>query len=205
MINNQAMFKLSYGLFVLSARDKDGDNACIVNTVQQVTDSPKRISVAVNKSNKTHDMIAETGIFNVSILSTDADFSVFKRFGFSSGHDTNKFSDFHSYIRTDNGLVAVAGYTNAYISARVISVIDCGTHSLFIAEVTAADVLSDAPSVTYEYYFANIKPKPKKKADDAKKGYVCKICGYVYEGDPLPPDFICPICKHGAEDFEPLK
>ena len=204
MIDNKAMFKLSYGLFVLSARDGDGDNACIVNTVQQVTDSPKRISVAVNKNNKTHGMIADTGIFNVSVISTDADFSIFKRFGFSSGRDTNKFSDFHSYVRSENGLIAVAGYTNAYISAKVISSVDCGTHTLFIAEVTEAKVLSDAQSVTYEYYFANIKPKPVQK-EEKKKGWVCKICGYVYEGDPLPEDFVCPWCKHGTEVFEPLK
>lgn len=201
-IDNSAMFKLSYGLFVLTARDNDKDNGCIINTVQQVTDSPKRISITVNKANYTHDMIKKTGEFNVSVLSTDAPFKVFEQFGFSSGKDTDKFKG-ADIVRSSNGISYIPDNTNAYISARVISENDCGTHTIFIADVTEAVVLSSVQSMTYEYYFAHVKPK-KAVVDQQKVGYVCKICGYVYEGEVLPDDFICPLCKHGAEDFEKL-
>ncbi len=201
-IDKTAMFKLQYGLFVLTAKDGSKDNGCIINTVQQVTDSPKRISVTINKANYTHDMIKNTGVFNVSVLSTDATFKVFEHFGFTSGKDTDKFAN-TEIVRTTNGISYIPENTNAVMSGKVISEVDCGTHTLFIADVTEAKVLSATPSMTYEYYFANVKPKPEVPAED-KKGYVCKICGYVYEGEELPADFICPLCKHGAEDFEKL-
>ena len=205
IIEPAAMFKLSYGLFVLTAKSRDGaDNGCIINTVMQVTDNPKRITIAVNKANFTHDLIAETGVFNVSVLTEEAPFKVFQTFGFQSGRDTDKFAGCESApARSANGLRYVPKYTNAFISGKVIQAEDMGTHTVFTAEVTEAKVLSDERSVTYAYYFDHIKPKPQPVAED-KKGFVCKICGYVYEGDELPPDYICPLCKHGAEDFEPL-
>ena len=203
-IEPDALFRLSYGLFVLSAKEKERDNACIINTVMQVTNSPKRIAIAVNKANLTHDMIAGTGEFTVSVLSQDAPFALFERFGFQSGHSTDKFVGFESVQRAENGLLRLSRFANAFISARVVFSEDCGTHTVFTAEVTEAKVLSALPSVTYDFYFANIKPKPQP-AEGKKKGFVCKICGYVYEGETLPPDFICPLCKHGAEDFEPLQ
>ena len=203
-LNDQAaMFKLSYGLFVLTAREGDKDNGCIVNTVSQLTDKPKRVTVAVNKANYTHDMILRTGAFNASILTQDAPFELFKYYGFQSGRDVNKFEG-ADMPRMANGIVYVNGFTNAVIAAKVTQAIDCGTHTLFIAEVTELKSLSNDRSVTYQYYFDHIKPKPAP-APAEKKGFVCKICGYVYEGDTLPEDFICPLCKHGAEDFEPLK
>lgn len=201
MIEPTAMFKLSYGLFVLTAKDGNKDNGCIINTVMQVTDSPKRISIAVNKANFTHDMILKTGVFNVSVLSEEAKFGIFERFGFSSGRDTDKFDNFNNISRSENGLIYLTESANALLSGRVTDTRDCGTHTEFFADVTEAKVLSDAHSMTYQYYFDNVKPKPQKKV----KGYICKICGYVYEGETLPPDFICPLCKHGAEDFEPIK
>ena len=199
-IDNNAMFKLSYGLFVLTAKDGEKDNGCITNTVMQITSSPKIISIAINKSNLTHDITLKTGVFNISVLTQETPFEFFKHFGFQSGKDVDKFEDYDKFNRSENGLIYLSTYTNSFISAKVISAVDCGSHTLFTAEVTEAEVLSSAPSVTYEYYFANIKPKSEEK----KKGFVCKICGYVYEGDELPADFICPICKHGAEDFEPI-
>lgn len=200
MIENEAMFKLSYGLFVLTAKDGGNDNGCIINTVQQVTDNPKRISITVNKANYTHDMIVKTGEFNVCVLTEKTPFSVFEHYGFQSGRDVCKIAG-GGLPRSENGIAYLENFANSFISGKVIQMIDCGTHTLFIADVTEAKVLSDEPSVTYAYYFANIKPKPEKK----KKGYVCKICGYVYEGDELPEDFICPLCKHGAADFEPIE
>ncbi|MEG2288118.1 MAG: flavin reductase, partial [Ruthenibacterium sp.] len=164
---------------------------------------PKRIAVAVNKANLTHDMIAATGVFNVSVLTEEAPFKVFQHFGFQSGRDTDKFAGCAD-VRTANGVRSVPKNTNAVLSGKVLSAQDCGTHTLFFADVTEAHVLSEIPSATYEYYFSNIKPKPQPP-EKGKKGWVCKICGYVYEGEVLPPDFICPLCKHGAADFEPLK
>jgi len=197
-MDNNALFKLSYGLFVLTARQVDKDNGCIINTAGQLTADPARIQIAVNKQNYTHDMILETGVFNVSVLSEEAVFWIFQHYGFQSGRDVDKFANIPE-SRTANGLRYVEGCANAVISGKVITTVDCGTHTLFIADVTDAVVLSDAPSMTYQYYFDHVKPKP----EPAKKAsWVCKICGYVYEGDPLPGDFICPWCKHGAEDFE---
>ena len=202
VVEPNAMFKLSYGLFVLTAREASRDNGCIINTVTQLTDSPKRISIAVNKQNLTHDMILKTGVFNVSILSERAPFAIFKHYGFQSGRDTDKFAGVPALARAQNGVYYLPDSTNAFLSGKVTQTIDLGTHTLFIADVTEARVLSDAPSMTYAYYFENVKPKPA--ALEKKTGWVCKICGYVYEGEELPPDFICPLCKHGAEDFEKL-
>ncbi len=199
-IEPAAFFKLSYGLFVLTAKDEK-DNGCIVNTVMQVTDDPKRVTLAVNKRNLTHDMVRDTGIFNASVLSESAPFALFERFGFQSGRNADKFADYAPCERSDNGLLYLPEHASALISGKVIQSVDCGAHTLFIADVTEARVLSSESPATYAYYFAHIKPKPQPQK---KKGFVCKICGYVYEGDELPPDFICPICKHGAADFERL-
>lgn len=200
-MNTNAMFKIGYGLYVLTAKENSFDNGCIINTVSQVTSDPNRITVAVNKSNKTHDMIISSGEFNVSVLSTSATFDIFKAFGFRSGRDVDKFGDFTAVERSSNGIYYITDSTNAYISAKVISATDLGTHTLFLADVTDCEVLSDATSVTYDYYHKNIKPKPEVKKT-AKVYYRCKICGYIYEGDELPADFICPLCKHPASDFE---
>ena len=197
-----AIQKFSYGLFVLTARSGDKDNGCIINTAAQLTSSPNRINIAVNKANFTHDMILNTGVFNISVLAEDTSFDTFKRFGFASGKDTDKFEGFlENTARSANGLLYVTAGTNAFMSAKVIEAHDYGSHTLFVAELTEAEVLRDEPSVTYAYYFEHIKPKPQPKIEEEKHGYVCKICGYVYEGDTLPPDFICPLCKHGASDF----
>jgi flavin reductase (DIM6/NTAB) family NADH-FMN oxidoreductase RutF len=198
-MDNTAMYKLSYGLYVLSAREGEKDNACIVNTAIQVTSTPNRISVAVNKSNYTNEMITRTGLFNVSCISQNATFDLFKRYGFQSGRDTDKTAGL-DLPRGENGLIFIPDFANAYISGKVVNSIDLGSHTLFIADVTDCRNLSDVPSVTYAYYQSNIKPQPEKKAT----GYRCRICGYVYEGEELPPDFVCPICKHGASDFEKI-
>lgn len=199
MIDKTAVFNLTYGLFVLTARNGNKDNGCIINTAQQVAENPMLISITVNKNNYTHDMIADTGEFNISILTEDAPFEVFKHYGFQSGRDTDKIIG--EMRRGDNGVVYLLDFANAFISGRVINTVDCGTHTIFIAEVMQAERLSDKRSVTYQYYFDNIKPKPEKIK---KKGFVCEVCGYIYEGDKLPDDFICPICKHGADAFKPL-
>ena len=201
-VDPTAMFKLSYGLFVLTAKDGEKDNGCIINTVMQVTDVKKRIAIAVNKANYTHDMIKKTGVFNVSVLTTEAPFKLFKQFGFQSGRDTDKFAEGGAEVRTANGLRYVPEYANSVISGKVVEEHEYDTHTLFVAEVTEAAVLSNVPSVTYQYYFDHIKPQPQPTTE--KTGYVCKICGYIYEGDTLPEDFICPLCKHGAADFEKL-
>ena len=204
LVDPSAMFKLSYGLFVLSAEADGKHNGCIINTAVQLTDTPKRITIAVNKANFTHDMILKTRKFNISVLSTSAPFALFRQFGFQSGRDTEKFDGKFEIRVSANGLVYLSQYANAVISGEVVDALDYGTHTLFVADVTEAKILSGEPSVTYSYYFEHIKPKPQPKEDN-KPGWVCKICGYVYEGEDLPADFICPLCKHGAEDFEKLK
>ena len=203
-MNKKAMYAISYGLFVLTARKDGKDNGCITNTVIQVTSEPNRISVAVNKANHTCDMIRETGVFTASVLSEKADFSLFKRFGFQSGRDVNKFADFEEVQRAANGTLIITQGTNAWISGKVEQMIDLGSHMLFIAEVTDMDVLYDTPSATYTYYQEHIKPKPEAvgKPPEGKTVWRCKICGYEYVGEELPEDFICPICKHPASDFE---
>mgnify|MGYP002731995534 FL=1 len=202
-MDNKAMFKIGYGLYILTAKDGEKDNGCVINTAIQVTATPNRISVTVNKQNYTHDMIMKTGVFNISILSEKATFDVFKHFGFQSGRDVDKFADYKDATRSENGLYYITGDTNAYISGKVINTLDLGTHTMFIADVTDAELLADVPTTSYDYYQKNIKPKPE--APKKVTGYVCKICGYIYEGDPLPEDFICPICKHGAADFEKIE
>ena len=204
-VDPKTMQKFSYGLFVLSAQADGKDNGCIINTAAQLTSSPNRINIAVNKANHTHDMIMATGMFNISFLSEKTSFDTFKRFGFQSGRDTDKFEGFESSVaRSANGLSYVTEGTNAFMSAKVVDSYDYGSHTLFVAEVTEAQILNTDPSVTYAYYFDHIKPKPQPKIEEEKHGYVCKICGYVYEGDTLPDDFICPLCKHGADDFEKI-
>ena len=202
MIDPTAMFKLSYGLFVLSTKLDGKDNGCIINTAIQITDNPKRILFAVNKQNYTNEMIKESGIFALSVLTEETPFEVFQHFGFQSGRDADKFVD--EPLRCENGVAYVGGVTNAVFAGKIESWQDVGTHTVFIAEVEEAKVLSNVPSVTYAYYFANIKPKPQPKPTE-KKAYVCKICGYVYEGEELPADFTCPLCKHPASDFEPME
>lgn len=205
-IDPKSVQKFSYGLFVLTAQADGKDNGCIINTAAQLTSTPNRINIAVNKANYTHDMILNTGVFNVSVLSQKASFDIFKRFGFASGKDTDKFAGYEGNVaRSANGLLYVTEGTNAFMSAKVIDAYDYGTHTLFIAELTEAAVLNQDPSVTYAYYFDHIKPKPQPKIEEKKTGWVCKICGYVYEGDELPADFICPLCKHGADDFERIE
>lgn len=199
----KAMFKLSYGLFVLTAREGEKDNGCITNTAIQVTVEPNRITVAVNKANYTHDMVLRTGKFNVSILSQEASFDTFKHFGFQSGRDVDKFDGFTACKRAENGIYIITAGTNAWISAEVEQTVDLGTHTLFIARVTDMDILSGVSSATYEYYQNNIKPKPQAPAAPTGKTFWrCTVCGYIYEGDPIPADFICPLCKHPASDFE---
>lgn len=196
------MNKLTYGLFVLSVNCYKRDNACIINTAMQVTADPNRISIAVNKANHTADMLGYVDDFTVSVISEDADFELFKHFGFSSGRDVEKFEGFEDVKRVKNGTYAVTKGTNAYISAHIEQRIDLGTHILYIAAVTDFEILSSVPSATYSYYHSNIKPKPQKAESKEKTVWRCTVCGYEYEGEELPADFICPICKHGAADFE---
>ena len=203
-IDPASMLKLSYGLFVLTACEAGKDNGCIINTVTQISDKPMCVSVAVNKLNYSCGMIMRTGEFNISVLTESAEFGVFERFGFRSGSDTDKFAGYASATRTDNGIRYLADNVNGVISAKVIDTRDYGTHIMFIGEVTQAFSISDEPSVTYQYYFDNIKPKPQMPREH-KDGYVCKICAFVYEGGELPDDYVCPLCKHGAADFEKIK
>lgn len=207
-INPTAFFKISYGLFVLTAKDGGRDNGCIINTLEQLTSSPNRITISVNKQNHTHDMIMKSGKFNVSVLTESSAFDVFKQFGFCSGRDTDKFRDDPNIARSQNGLIYTTRSTNAFFSGRVVGTHEYGTHTLFVAEVSEARVLSDEPAVTYAYYFAHIKPKPQPKPAEGRI-WICKICGYVYdeakEGipfDKLPDDWTCPVCKHPKSDFE---
>ena len=195
---------LSYGLFVLTAKEGDKDNGCIINTVMQVTAEPNQICICVNKANLTHDMIKNTNKFTVSIISEKATMELFKHFGFVSGRDVDKFKDYTSCKRGYNELYYITEGTNGFISAWVTNVIDMGTHTMFVGTVTDMEVLDDTPSATYAYYHANIKTKPESNTTnkDGKNKYVCKICGYEYEGEELPEDYICPICKHPASDFE---
>ena len=209
MIEKEAMYKITYGLFVLTTTDGEKQNGCIVNTVSMITDNPKRIVVFVNKANYSEELLRKTGVFNISVLTEKAPFDIFRQFGFVSGRDVDKFAD-KTYERTENGLYYISDCANAVMSAKVVDYYDYGTHTLFVAEVTEAKTLSDDKSVTYEYYQSHIKPKPAAAAAPAStterkpKGWVCKICGYTHEEEELPPDFICPWCKHPAEDFEPI-
>lgn len=203
-MDNNVMYDLSYGLFVLTTKSDGKDNGCIINTVIQVTGNPNKITAVVNKDNYTHDMLLKSKSFNVSIISESADFELFKHFGFSSGKDTDKFSDYGSKGLAENGIYYITEGTNSYISANITDAIDLGTHTMFIADVTDAVKLNNDSSMTYNYYHKNVKPSPAKSEAKSESGYVCKICGYIYKGENLPDDFICPICKHGASDFEKL-
>lgn len=196
-----ALFKIGYGLYVVTSNDGKQNNGLIVNTVTQVSDNPNRIAVNINKANYSYHVIKQTGILNVNCLTVDAPFKVFENFGFQSGRNTDKFVNY-PYILSDNGLPILTNYINASISLKVENYIDLDSHGMFICSVTEARVMNNKETMTYEYYQKNVKPKPDT---DGKKGFVCKVCGYVYEGDVLPDDYICPLCKHGASDFEPIK
>ena len=202
-IETNAMFKINYGLYLLSAKDENKDNACIINAVNQITDNPKRIAIAVNKMNLTHDMILKTREFSISVLTEDTPSSIFSQFGYRSGKDVEKFANYNDKIeRCTNETAYLPEFSNAIICAKVIATQDYGTHTMFVGEVETAKVLSNEPSLTYAYYLENIKVQKPVKTN--KKGFICKICGYVYEGETLPSDYICPVCKHGASDFEPI-
>jgi len=196
----KALYNLTYGVYLLSAREGNKDNACIINTAVQVANNPTRISIASIKGNLTHDMILRTGHFNLSALTKDAPFSLFRQFGLQSGRDVDKFADFAHAARSENGLYYLTKWSNSYLSLQVVEIHDLGSHTLFIGELQDAAVQGSGECCTYSYYQTNIKqtaPKP-----DVKKGWRCKVCGYIHEGDTLPDDFRCPLCKHGPEDFE---
>ncbi|MCR4633037.1 MAG: flavin reductase [Erysipelotrichaceae bacterium] len=197
----KALFSIGYGLYVVTSNDGKKDNGLIVNTVVQLTDNPFRVMVSINKNNYSHHIIKQTGIMNVNCLSVEAPFKVFEQFGFQSGRNTDKFKG-ETILRSDNGLAFLSRYINAFFSLKVEDYKDLGTHGMFICSVTEARVINNAETMTYTYYQKNVKPKPKT---EGKKGFVCKVCGYVYEGDTLPDDFICPLCKHGVSDFEEIK
>ncbi len=196
-----ALFNIGYGLYVVTSNDGKKDNGLIVNTVTQVTNTPNRIAVTINKQNYSHHVIKQTGVMNVNCLSVEAPFKVFETFGFQSGRNVDKFAGKEEILRSDNGLVFLNRYINSFMSLKVEDYVDLDTHGMFICSVTEARVLSDKETMTYTYYQKNVKPKPET---EGKKGYVCKVCGYVYEGDELPEDFVCPLCKHGVADFEPI-
>lgn len=195
-----ALFRIGYGLYVVTSNDGKKDNGLIVNTVIQLTDTPNRVAVNINKANYSHHVIKQTGVLNVNCLSTEAPFSVFEQFGFQTGRSVDKFAG-QTVHRSDNGLVFLDKYINAFMSLKVEDYVDLGTHGMFICSVTEARVMSNQETMTYTYYQNNVKPKPET---EGKKGFVCKVCGYIYEGDELPADYICPLCKHGAADFEPI-
>ena len=196
-----ALFKIGYGLYVVTSNDGTKDNGLIVNTVTQLTDNPNRIAVNINKANYSHHVIKKTGVMNVNCLSVEAPYEVFQNFGFQSGRTVDKFANWPAY-RSDNGLMFLPKYINAFMSLKVEQYVDLDTHGMFICTVTEARVMSDKETMTYTYYHNNVKPKPQT---EGKKGFVCKICGYIYEGDVLPDDYICPLCKHGVVDFEPIE
>jgi len=196
-----ALFNIGYGLYVVTSNDGKKDNGLIVNTVTQVTNTPNRIAVTINKENYSHHVIKQTGKMNVCCLAETAPFSVFEAFGFRSGRNVDKFADCEP-LRSDNGLIFLPRHINAFMSLEVESYVDLDTHGMFICSIAEARVISDVPTMTYTYYQENVKPKPQ--TEEGKKGFVCKVCGWVYEGEELPDDIVCPLCKHGAADFEPL-
>lgn len=198
-MNPKALFKIPYGLFLLTARESNKDNGCIINTVMQVSENPTHICISVNKNNLTHDMILHTRMFNVSALSTSTSFDFFKHFGMQSGRTTDKFAEYPDAARSENGLLYLTKNTNMYLSAKVTMYLDLGSHTLFVGELINAELLSEEESCTYNYYQSNIKPKPV--ANTSKTTWTCSVCGYVYEGEELPEDYICPLCKHGKADF----
>ena len=201
-MDNTALFKLGYGLYVLTAQADGKDNGCIINTVMQVTSAPALVGViAVNKQNHTHDVIIKSKKFNISALTTETPFSVFQHFGFQSGAAVDKFTGYKDVARSENGLLYLSKHTNAYLSFEVTDAIDFGSHTMFKADITDGETLDSVESVTYSYYHRHIKPKPQAAQ---KSGWRCNICGYIHEGDTLPDDFICPLCKHGASDFSKI-
>ena len=197
----KALFSIGYGLYVVTSNDGKKDNGLIVNTVVQLTDNPFRVMVSINKDNYSHHVIRQTGIMNVNCLNIEAPFKVFEQYGFQSGRNVDKFKNEKEILRSDNGLIFLPHYINAFFSLKVEDYKDLGTHGMFICSVTEARVINNVETMTYTYYQNNVKPKPEAQG---RKGFVCKVCGYVYEGDSLPDDFVCPLCKHGAADFEPL-
>ena len=201
-MNTKVMHNLTCGLYMLSSKSGDKTGGCIINTVMQVTSKPLRITITVNKANHTHDLIAESGVFAVSLLSEDAPFGLFQHFGFQSSRDVDKFAGLTTGVDT-NGVPYLTWASCGYLSCRVVSSMDLGTHTQFLADVVDCDVLSDGNPVSYSYYQANIKPKPEPKPE--VKGWRCTICGYIYEGETLPEDFVCPLCKHGVEAFEKIQ
>jgi len=196
-----ALFNIGYGLYVVTSSDGKKDNGLIVNTVTQVTNTPNRVAVTINKENYSHHIIKQTGKMNINCLTVEAPFKVFEAFGFVSGRNVDKFADCTPF-RSDNGLVFLPRYINSFMSLKVEQYIDLDTHGMFICSITESRVISDKETMTYNYYLDNVRPKPDT---EGKQGYVCTICGYVYEGDTLPDDYICPLCKHGAADFEPIE
>ena len=203
-MDKKAMYHLTYGLFVLTARLGEKDNGCIINTAGQVTSTPNRISITVNKDNLTHDLVKESGRFNISILSERANFDIFKHFGFQTGRETDKFDGYAACKRSENGLYYITEGTNAYISGTVEQAIDLGSHTMFIASVDDMEVLASEPSASYAYYQSSIKPKPEKKEAGGKTVWRCTVCGYILESETLPPDFICPVCGKDASYFVKL-
>lgn len=199
-IDTNALFKIEYGLYVVTVKGEELDNGLILNAIMQVTAEPLKVAVTVNKQNYSHDLIKASGIMNVCPLNEKAPFSVFQNFGMKSGRDAYKFIGVNA-ARSNNGLLYLTEYSNAFISLAVEQYVDLGSHGMFICAVTESQILNDLPTMTYGYYYNTVKPKKQT----AKKGYVCKICGYVYEGEPLPDDFICPLCKHPASDFEKIE
>ncbi len=200
-LDPKALFKIGYGLYVVTSNDGKKDNGLIVNTVTQLTDTPLKVAVNINKLNYSHDVIRKTGILNVNCLNQETPFAIFQQFGFVSGKDKDKFAGEEVVLRSENGLRVLPNYVNAFFSLKVEQYVDLGTHGMFICSVTESKTINNIETMTYNYYQANVKPKPETK----KKGYVCKVCGYVYEGDTLPEDIVCPLCKHGAADFEEIK
>jgi flavin reductase (DIM6/NTAB) family NADH-FMN oxidoreductase RutF len=198
-MDKTALFKIGYGLYVLTAKDGEKDNGCIINTVLQVTDTPIFTGViAVNKKNYTHDIIVKSGEFNISTLTTETPFDIFKNFGFQSGHNVDKFADITDTKRSKNNIIYLPKYSNAFLSFKVTDVIDFGSHSMFKADIIDGEVINNTESLTYAYYQNNIKPKPQT---EQKRGYRCTVCGYIHNSDTLPEDFICPLCNHGAQYF----
>ena len=205
-ISGNPMYKLTYGLFVLTARQGDKSNGCIINTAIQVASNPDKIAIAVNKANYTHDMVLAAGEFNISVISQTATFDLFKRFGFQSGRDVDKFEGFEDLLYSSNGIPYITEGTNSYFSIKVTSSQDLGSHTLFVGTIEHKEMLSEDPSVTYEYYQENIKPKPEAvgKTPDGQTVWRCKICGYEYVGEEMPDDFLCPLCNHPKADFEKI-
>lgn len=203
-MNTDSLNKISYGLYILTASENGIDNGCIINTLAQLTSSPLQIGITVSKENLTHNIIEKTGIFNATVIDTSADFDLIKHFGFQSGRDKKKFGTPEAYRFaprfSENGLIYLSAFSNAYASGRVKASVDFGSHTMFIADMTDGEILSDKPAMTYDYYHKNVKPRIQMK----KTGWICRICGYIYEGEKLPEDYICPVCKHGAEDFEKI-